>query len=54
MDVFDSRGTPVGHLSIPQGLVVHSVVGNDLWGVREGEFEEQYVVRFRVIRGTAQ
>ncbi len=52
MDVFDRRGTPVGHLSIPPGLEVFSVVGDRLWGVRKGEFDEEYVVRFKIIRDT--
>lgn len=53
MDVFDRSGSLVGVLPIPLGLDVRSVVGDSLWGVRKGEFDEDYVVRFRVLRSPA-
>jgi hypothetical protein len=54
MDVFDRDGRPVGYLPIPEGLEVHSVVGDDLWGVRKGEYDEDYVIRFHVVRDPSQ
>lgn len=54
MDVFSRNGDRLGHVRIPQGLQVHSVVDDYLWGVRRGEYDEQYVVRFSVVRWSAQ
>jgi hypothetical protein len=50
MDVYDRQGARLGSVDIPQGVEVRSVVGDDLWGVRRGQYNEQYVVRFQIAR----
>jgi hypothetical protein len=49
-DVFEADGTLLGELRFPERFEPHLFRAGYVWGVRRGEFDEQYVVRV-VIRG---
>jgi hypothetical protein len=50
-DVFDRRGRYLGIVSMPSRFQPRLFVGNVIYGVARDEFDVQYVVRVRVIRG---
>jgi len=47
-DVFDRDGTYLGEVHAPPRTTLMAFRGDTVWGVRRGEFDEPYVVRFRV------
>ncbi len=47
-DVFDPEGTFLGTVELPPRTSVSVVRGEVAWGVVRGEFDEQYVARFRL------
>jgi hypothetical protein len=49
-DVFEADGTFLGEIRFPERFEPHFFGAGHVWGVRRGEFDEQYVVRlsFRV------
>jgi hypothetical protein len=52
-DVFDREGRFLGQVAMPPGFMPHVFRGDEIYGVQRGEFDVQYVVRFRVIRPNA-
>jgi hypothetical protein len=51
MDVWDQSGKELGWLDVPPRTEIRSVVGDSVWGIRRGNFDEEYVVRYRLVRG---
>jgi hypothetical protein len=49
-DVFEKDGTFLGQVRFPERFEAHLFGAGYVWGVRRGEFDEQYVVRL-MIRG---
>lgn len=49
-DVFEPDGTYLGEVHVPPRTSVHVSRGDQLWGVRRGELDEQYIVRLRIER----
>jgi hypothetical protein len=49
-DVFEADGSFLGSVRLPPRVSVSIVRGDHVWGVRRGEFDESYVVRFRLVR----
>ena len=47
-EVFDPRGTFLGRITLPDGTSLVAARGNTVWGVQEGFYDEEYVVRFRL------
>ena len=47
-DAFEADGTYLGEVALPRGTRILVFTRDVLWGVRSGEFDEQYVVRLRV------
>lgn len=47
-DVFDSTGSYLGRVRIPPRVRVTTFSLSKLWGVRAGDFDEQYLVRLHV------
>lgn len=47
-DVFETDGTYLGRVHVPAGVTVRHFGVDTLWGVREGEMGEAYVVRMRL------
>lgn len=52
-DVIGPDGTFFGTLVVPENTVLVVRRGNLAWGVHRGEFDEQYVIRFKITRGTS-
>jgi hypothetical protein len=50
-DVFSPEGAYLGDVRVPDRVTIHVFRGDEVWGVRRGEFDEEYVVRFRVEYG---
>lgn len=50
IDVWDLNGRELGWLDVPPRTEIRSVVGEWVWGVRRGDYDEQYVVRYRLVR----
>lgn len=48
-DVYRGDGTYLGRVDLPPRTRLYSFSLDTLWGVRSGEFDEQYVVRLRLI-----
>ncbi|MGH7447427.1 MAG: hypothetical protein ACRELT_07690 [Longimicrobiales bacterium] len=48
--VLDDRGNRVARVLIPTGLNVLRASADHVWGTQRGEFDEQYVVRMRVLK----
>lgn len=53
-DVFEPDGTLLGRLSLPRNEYVVDSSGDDLWLLRMGEFDENYLVRARLSRGVSE
>lgn len=49
-DAFEANGTFLGTMRAPIRTQLWSFRGDRVWGVRFGEFNEQYVVRYRIER----
>jgi hypothetical protein len=47
-DVFDPAGRFLGTVAAPRNTRFLYARGNQLWGVTRGEFDENYVVRYRL------
>jgi len=47
-DVFDSDGTYLGAIIVPDRTKLHWIGSDHVYGVRRGELDEQYVVRLRL------
>ena len=47
-DAFESDGTYLGRALIPPRTRISVFSRTDLWGIRRGDFDEQYAVRLRV------
>lgn len=54
MDVWGPSGKELGWLDVPPRTEIRSVAGDWVWGIRGGDFDEQYVVRYRLVRGPAR
>lgn len=52
-DVFESDGTYLGEVRAPPRTSVRVFRGDTIWGIRQGELDEQYLVRAVVTDGTA-
>jgi hypothetical protein len=50
-DVFESSGRLLGTVIVPSNTRIMFSRGDLVWGVTRGEFDEPYVVRFRIERG---
>jgi hypothetical protein len=50
-DVFDADGAFLGSVRAPGRAELSVFRGNRVWGVRTGEYDEQYVVVFRLVHG---
>jgi len=50
-DVFEADGTFLGSVRLPARVTLYRFRGDRVWGVRRGEFDESYVVRFRLVNG---
>lgn len=48
-DAFESDGTFLGSFTLPRRTSLSVFRGDQVWGVRHGEFDEAYVVGFRVV-----
>ena len=51
-DVFDTEGTFLGSVAVPPRTNLRLVRGNEVWGIRRGEFDEPMVVRFQLDMGS--
>jgi hypothetical protein len=51
-DVFDSSGCFLGTVLTPRNTRILHRSGMTLWGVARGEFDEEYVVRYRLSAGS--
>lgn len=47
-DVFLPNGRYLGAVRVPDRVTIHAASQEHVWGVKLGEFDEQYVVRYRV------
>ncbi|MEX1181808.1 MAG: hypothetical protein WEF86_01135 [Gemmatimonadota bacterium] len=47
-DVFSPANEYLGSVTLPPRTSFVTAIGNDVWGVQSGEFDEDYVVRFSV------
>lgn len=50
--VLDDQGRPAGRIVMPEGLRVMAIHGDDVWGVETDDMDVNYIVRYRVERGT--
>ena len=48
-DVFEADGTFLGSVRVPARTTLSILRGDRAWGVRRGEFDEAYVVGYRVV-----
>jgi hypothetical protein len=48
-DVFEPDGTYLGQVPVPERTTLQYFDGDVLWGIRTGEFDEQYAVRLRLV-----
>jgi len=48
-DVFEADGTFLGSVRLPPRVSSFRFRGDRVWGVRRGEFNESYVVGFRLV-----
>lgn len=51
--VLDPQGQPKGRVEAPAGLRVELVHGDHLWGVETDDMGVDYIVRYRIVRGSA-
>lgn len=49
-DLFDEEGRYLGEFSAPAGVILQSAAGDTVWGLEFGEFDEAWVVAYRVER----
>ena len=49
-DVFEADGSFLGSVRLPPRVSVSVFRGDQVWGVRRGEFDESYVVRLRLVQ----
>lgn len=47
-DVFEPDGRYLGPVAVPDGVTLHIMRGDRVWGVAKGESDEEYVVRYRL------
>lgn len=47
-DVFEPDGTYLGEVWVPPRTRIAVMSGDTVWGVRRGDFDEEYVVRLRI------
>jgi hypothetical protein len=47
-DVFEPDGTYLGEVRLPPRTTLSVFRGDTVWGIRRGEMDEQYIVRFRL------
>jgi hypothetical protein len=52
-DVFEPDGTYLGEVRVPDRTTLYVIRGMTAWGVRLGEFDEQYVVRLLAVPSSA-
>jgi hypothetical protein len=50
-DVFEEDGTFLGEIRFPDRFEPHLFGAGHVWGVKRGEFDEEYVVRLSIISG---
>ncbi len=50
-DVFEEDGTFLGELRFPDRFEPHLFGAGYVWGVRRGDFDEEYVVRLSIRAG---
>lgn len=50
-DVFETDGTYLGEVRMPERTTVAAIRGEELWAIQRGELDEPYVVRYRVELG---
>jgi hypothetical protein len=48
-DVFESDGTYLGPIQLPPRVTLRAHAGDEVWAAVRGEFDEQYVVRYRLV-----
>jgi hypothetical protein len=48
-DVFDPGGTYFGQVRMPERVSLAAHRGTEVWGIMSGEFDELYVVRYRLV-----
>lgn len=47
-DVFDPRGSFLGSVTLPRDSEILFARGEEVWTLERGEYDEPYVVRYRV------
>lgn len=47
-DVFESDGTYLGHVEVPERTSIYAIRGDELWAVERDEMNVPYVVRYRL------
>ena len=50
--VLDPNGTPMARTLIPVGLQVGHIGDDFLWGTEQDEFDVDYIVRYRLVKGS--
>jgi len=50
-DVFDTNGAYLGQVPVPERTSLVALNGPEIWAVQRGEFDEQYLVRYRLVTG---
>ena len=50
--VFDARGTPLARALTPTGLRIMHVAGGVVWGTEQDELDVDYIVRYRIVKGS--
>jgi hypothetical protein len=53
-DAFDTSGAYLGQLPVPERTRLVWFNGSEIWAVQQGEFDEQYLVRFRLVTGAPE
>jgi hypothetical protein len=49
-DVFEEDGDYLGAVTVPPMTTIRAANGDTVWAVQRGESDEEYVVRFRIVR----
>jgi hypothetical protein len=50
-DVFEPDGTYLGRVEVPERTSLLTISGSEIWAVQRGEFDESYLVRYRLAVG---
>lgn len=48
-DVFDSLGNLLGVVTLPLQTSFVTAIGDQVWGVEQGDYREDYVIRWRIV-----